>query len=342
MPIRETSVTPPPRDFVAPSPRRFVRLIHFRRDVPQIVELLRLAFYDGQGAGRPSSTAFDLPSLWMLKVDPMTNRLGNGLVWEENGRIVGNITILRYPKSKRFLVVNVAVHPEWRRRGIARRLMGAAIEAARREGQTAVLLQVDKKNESAQQLYQHMNFDIVGQMTSWRGDGVGLRRLPPSLQDEPSDTVRRLRPREWKEAFALDRAHLPIEMDWPEPTPHDLYKTGMWQWLFYMLNGRSFEAWRMVTKTGELVGVSGIWGEWGQPFRVRMRVHPLWQGKVERPLFLKTVARLSELTSRRVYWDHPDDPTMNALLQAAKFRPRRTLTHMKLRLAKAGSGEGAK
>ncbi len=310
-----------------------VRSIHFRRDVPQITELLHLAFYDKQGRERPSSTAFDLPSLWMLNVDPMTNRLGNGLVWVENGRIIGNLTIVRYPKSGRFLVVNVAVHPEWRRRGIARRLMDEVVAAARKEGQTAVLLQVDRSNESAQQLYRRMNFSIIGQMISWRGEGVGLRRVPSSLQTPSPEYVRRLHAREWKDALALDRAHLPIEMDWPEPMPHDLYKTGMWQWLFYAINGRSFEAWTMVAKTGELTGVSGIWGEWGQPFRVRMRIHPSWRGKVERPLFLKTVDRLSELTSRRIYWDHPDDPIMNELLQAAKFKPRRTLTHMELRMA---------
>lgn len=310
-----------------------VRAINFRQDVPQIVKLLRLAFDNADGQRRRSSSAFELPPFWLWGADSLTNRLRSGLVWEDNGRLTGNLTIIRYPASRRFLIVNVAVHPEWRRRGIARKLMAEAMNLAKVEGQTAVLLQVDKSNDGAQALYQQMNFQTIGHIANWQIEGAALRRSPLLLREKSPDYVRRLHPNEWEAAYALDRAHLPAEMDWPEPVPRDLYKNGLAQRFFYFLNGRSFESWAVAAKSGELVGVASIWGEWGQPYRVRIRVLPTWAGKAERPLLLKTMERLRQLTSNRIYIDHPDDnPVMNDLLRTAQFRPRRTLTHMKFTL----------
>jgi len=307
-----------------------VRAINFRKDVPQIMKLLRLAFEGSEVQKRPFSSPFELPPFWSLNVDPMTNRLRNGFVWEDNGRLAGNLTILRYPTSGRFLIVNVAVHPNWRRRGIAQKLMLAAMNLAKAEGQTAVLLQVDKSNDGAQALYQQMNFETVGHMARWQVEGAALRRSPLALQEKSPDYVRRLRSREWQEASAIDRAHLSPEMDWPEPMPPDLYKTGLGQRFFTFINGRSFECWTVAAKSGALVGIASIWGEWGQPYRARLRILPSWTGKVERPLLLKTIERLRQLSSNRIYLDHPDDnPVMNDLLRSARFRPRRTLTHMK-------------
>lgn len=310
-----------------------VRAVNFRKDVPQIMKLLRLAFGDGENRKRPFSSSFELPPFWLWGSDSLTNRLRNGLVWEDNGRLAGNLTIIRYPASRRFLIVNVAVHPDWRRRGIARKLMAEAMNLAKVEGQTAVLLQVDKSNDGARALYQQMNFETIGHIANWQIQGAALRRSPLLLREKSPDYVRRLRSNEWQAAYALDRAHLPAEMDWPEPVPSDLYKTGLAQRFFYFLNGRSFESWAVAAKTGELVGVASIWGEWGQPYRVRMRMLPTWAGKAERPLLLKTMERLRQLTSSRIYIDHPDDnPVMNDLLRTAQFRPRRTLTHMKFTL----------
>ncbi len=307
-----------------------VRAIKFRQDVPQVMKLLRVAFHDGNPEKRQTSNTFELPPFWMWHSDPITNRLRNGLVWEDNGRLVGNLTIIRYPESRRFLVVNVAVHPKWRRRGIAQKLMLAAMDLAKAEGQTAVLLQVDKSNDGAQALYQRMDFKTIGHMASWHVEGAALRRSPLALQDKSPDYVRRLHSHEWQKAFAVDRAHLPAEMDWPEPVPDDLYKTGLGQRFFAFINGRSYENWAVAAKSGELVGVASIWGEWGHPYRARIRVLPTWTGKAERPLLLKTIERLRQLTSNRIYLDHPDDnPAMNELLRSARFRPRRTLTHMK-------------
>ena len=61
-------------------------------------------------------------------VSPLT-----GYVWEDNGRIIGNVSLIPYfRRNKRvFLIANVATHPDYRRRGIGRMLTDKAMKHAR-------------------------------------------------------------------------------------------------------------------------------------------------------------------------------------------------------------------
>jgi len=59
-------------------------------------------------------------------------------------------------------VNNVASHKGYRRMGIGRSLMQAAIDEARVRGVAEVLLEVRASNESAQQMYRNLNFHFVG------------------------------------------------------------------------------------------------------------------------------------------------------------------------------------
>jgi ribosomal-protein-alanine N-acetyltransferase len=59
-------------------------------------------------------------------------------------------------------VVIIAVHPAWRRRGIARYMLCAAIEQARQAACIKATLEVRGSNTAAQQLYYHLGFAPVG------------------------------------------------------------------------------------------------------------------------------------------------------------------------------------
>ena len=59
-------------------------------------------------------------------------------------------------------IVIVAVHPAWRRRGIARTLMCEAMERARQASCSKATLEVRVSNTGAQQLYYHLGFAPVG------------------------------------------------------------------------------------------------------------------------------------------------------------------------------------
>lgn len=59
-------------------------------------------------------------------------------------------------------VNNVAAHREFRRMGIGRALMQAAVDEARRRGARQVLLEVRASNKAAQLLYTELGFRFVG------------------------------------------------------------------------------------------------------------------------------------------------------------------------------------
>ncbi len=59
-------------------------------------------------------------------------------------------------------VLNVAVHPSFRRRGYGRRILNALIELARENGMSMMTLEVRRSNEGAQRLYHACGFQDVG------------------------------------------------------------------------------------------------------------------------------------------------------------------------------------
>jgi ribosomal-protein-alanine N-acetyltransferase len=59
-------------------------------------------------------------------------------------------------------VNNVATHRDYRRMGVGRSLMEAAISEARGRGVTQVLLEVRASNNSAQLMYRNLGFSFVG------------------------------------------------------------------------------------------------------------------------------------------------------------------------------------
>lgn len=59
-------------------------------------------------------------------------------------------------------VLNLAVHPEARRQGVATTLLNAAIDAARAQAADILYLEVRRSNAGAQKLYEGFGFKQVG------------------------------------------------------------------------------------------------------------------------------------------------------------------------------------
>lgn len=57
---------------------------------------------------------------------------------------------------------NIAVHPRYRRQGVAKSLLSFAFDLARRRGARKGLLEVRVSNTAAQALYQRLGFKVVG------------------------------------------------------------------------------------------------------------------------------------------------------------------------------------
>jgi ribosomal protein S18 acetylase RimI-like enzyme len=316
------------RPFSGPRP------INLNRDVPQVIKLLELVFGHRLGGSEQrlfnSEAGLSQPAfLWRL--NPASSKLALGYVWEENGRIIGNATLLPTRKPKRYLVVNVAVHPNYRRRGIAHDLMEALSSLVQSRGGNRILLQVVKENMAAIQLYRSLNYETIGSMTTWRCSALRLRQLQLGPDDQPESEIRELSQQDWQRAYQLDVAALPIDLNWPEPLRKDAYKYGLWRRFENFFNGRRAEVWVAKGSAQQLAGLVGLWSEWGRPHQIALRVHPDWRGQLERPLLAKAIRRISYLSNRTVRIDHPDDDKLtNDLLREANFTPRRTLTHMSL------------
>lgn len=67
-------------------------------------------------------------------------------------------------------ITNLAVHPDWRRQGIARSLLAAILEDARRRRLTLALLEVRPSNTEARTLYERLGFRVVGRRKGYYFD----------------------------------------------------------------------------------------------------------------------------------------------------------------------------
>ncbi len=69
-------------------------------------------------------------------------------------------------------VLNIAVHPDRRRRGVGRRLLTRILEAGRQRGAVATTLEVRSRNRSALALYASSGFRRAGRRPGYYRDGT--------------------------------------------------------------------------------------------------------------------------------------------------------------------------
>ena len=114
--------------------------------VPQVAELEKICFSDPWSE---KSVAYEL-----------TNPLSCWLVAVEDGRVAGYIgsqTVMGESD-----MMNVAVHPDYRRRGIAERLVNDLVEALKAFESHCLTLEVRESNDSARALYAKLGFFQAG------------------------------------------------------------------------------------------------------------------------------------------------------------------------------------
>lgn len=83
-----------------------------------------------------------------------------GAIEAEGEELVGYLIISRYVDA--WHVMNIAVAPEYRRRGIARNLMERLFEVTARDARRGYTLEVRVSNEAAIRLYEELGFKTRG------------------------------------------------------------------------------------------------------------------------------------------------------------------------------------
>jgi ribosomal-protein-alanine N-acetyltransferase len=103
---------------------------------------------------------------------------------EADGKIIGYVLFWLLPGT--IDIHNIAVHGDFRRKGVARRLLRKVVDEAERQSIIRVMLEVRKSNLPAQQLYESMGFSTTGVRKGYYSDN-GEDALAMTLELKSSD-----------------------------------------------------------------------------------------------------------------------------------------------------------
>lgn len=121
------------------------------------------------------------PDPWSEKsiASELTNKLALWLVAEENGIVAGYIGSQTVPDESDMM--NVAVHPDFRRQGIAEALVNALCDALKEKGSVSLTLEVRASNDPAKALYEKLGFEQVGRRPNYyrnpKEDALILKKM---------------------------------------------------------------------------------------------------------------------------------------------------------------------
>lgn len=305
-----------------------LRPLNILRDLPQVADLIELCFHksmdrDGENYVREMRRASHDDS-WLRwasnTMDSATLPL-NGYVWDVDGKIVGNASVIvfRHNGHRINMIANVAVHPEYRHRGIARSVTEKAIAYARDRGAGELWLNVRDDNPDAIELYTNLGFREHSRRTQWM---AADERFPSVAPNEFQIMPRHPRfwniQREW-----LARLH-PDELAWYRAWNFKSLAPGLWNWLYLLFVDMNLRQWAAL-RDDQLQAVLS-WTPSGT------RHEPLWlalgpDSAPEAATSLLVHAR-SELGQRKFILEHPAGP-VDESIRAAGFHPERTLIWMR-------------
>ena len=190
---------------------------------------------------RRASTDQDFLS-WAGRVMESTSMPLAGYVWEEDGKIIGNVSLVFqvHQGRKLAMIANVATHPNYRRHGIGRALTERAMLGARQKGAREIWLQVRHDNPTAIRIY----------------SGPGIRGARPPHDIPLAERPRMRRQPAEPDAESLDSAaHAQIASS-HEPTPRHWHEQHEWL--------------RASTSRGDqLVRPLGLESSWARACRMR-------------------------------------------------------------------------
>jgi ribosomal-protein-alanine N-acetyltransferase len=132
--------------------------------VRQVAELEKLCFSDPWSEKSVASELDNKLSLWLVAVedDEVVGYIGSQTCCDETD------------------MMNVAVHPQHRRKGIAEALVLALVDALKEAGSYCLTLEVRASNDPAKSLYEKLGFEQVGRRPNYyrnpKEDALILRK----------------------------------------------------------------------------------------------------------------------------------------------------------------------
>lgn len=245
---------------VSPQPQSFLRAFDPARDLDAVADLVELCFSstldaDGHRYLRQMRSAARNPSFLRI-----AGNLGDalsfpmsGFVWVDNSKLVGNLSLIPFParKKRTYLIANVAVHPDFRRQGIARALTDAALRHLHSIGADFPWLQVRDDNPPAIQLYESLGFQEQFRRTTWHLKPKSTPQLAPptAIKIVPLQHKHTKKQQQW-----LHEAY-PTAFEWHMPFKISDLRPGILGFFARMFNGVFVRQWA-ATLQNELVGTA--------------------------------------------------------------------------------------
>lgn len=229
-----------------------LRPLSILRDLPAVADLIELCFsntMDSEGKRyvqdmrRASSDNSFMK--WANRAVETTSLPLSGYVWEENDRIIGNASLVpfRHNKQRLYLIANVAVHPDHRRKGIARALTERAMHHAREKKVDTLWLHVRDDNAGAIDLYTKLGFIERAQRTNWQAT---TDIQAPTLNTDIAITNRH--PRDWPTQFHWLSRLYPDLLAWHRNWNFRSLRPGFWNWLYLFFVDINIRQWTAIRK----------------------------------------------------------------------------------------------
>jgi len=240
-----------------------IRDFDVRTDLLSVSDLVELCFADrlspdGEALLRKmrSSAHNKRFQEWAYSMAGRVSMPFTGYVWEEGGEIIGNLSLIPYHVSGRqyYMIANVAVHPDYQRKGIAHSLVSQALNFLRPKRLDGIWLQVDQGNQAAVDLYIRHGFVEVSRRTTWM---LRPTDIPQAFLDwrVPGFTVEEHRSKHWPLQRRWLENNYPPEVRWHLPLRPEYLRAGLaGRFSRLMLLDPKISQWSVMAEN-ELIGV---------------------------------------------------------------------------------------
>jgi ribosomal protein S18 acetylase RimI-like enzyme len=307
-----------------------MRPLNVLRDLSAVADLIELCFSptmdnDGQRylSDMRRASRDDSFLHWASRMTETASLPLMGYVWEQDGRIVGNASLIPFrDKGKRiFLIANVATHPDYRRRGIGRALTERVMKQAHDRKASATWLHVRDDNPGAIKLYQDLGFQEIARRTTWQAS--------PNSRISYPDVDIKIVPRQtrfWSLQQEWLRRLYPDDLTWYHSWNVNALRPGLWNWFYLLFVDFNIKQWAAVRKDELLATLTWV-PQGGRSESLYAATGTRSDPKALTALLIHAQRIITY--SPRLTLEYPAGE-MTEAISAAGFNPQRTLLWMRV------------